>query len=190
MPRPNQPRNIQGETELARRITLEREARAWSYEGLASRMTDAGCPIQGSAIYKIEKGDPPRRITVDELIALAAVFELPVPDLLRPREVVVNQRLGRLFDKWDRLRHESLRAQVKTNQAFKEMARFVQEQHSDALEPFLDRVQEWAETTAEGESEAHKRAVAAYVISHAVPIEPFKELEREALEALAAELED
>lgn len=44
-------------------------------------MTDAGCPIQGSAIYKIEKADPPRRITVDELVAFATVFETSAVDL-------------------------------------------------------------------------------------------------------------
>jgi hypothetical protein len=44
----------------------------------------AGCAIQPSALYKVEKGDPPRRITVDELVALATVFELEVSDLLRP----------------------------------------------------------------------------------------------------------
>jgi transcriptional regulator with XRE-family HTH domain len=82
MPRPNPPRSIAGETALARRIAYEREKRGWSYEGLAARMTAVGCPITGSAIFKTEKGAKPRRITVDELIALGRVFEMPIQDLV------------------------------------------------------------------------------------------------------------
>lgn len=93
MPRPNPERSLQSEAALARRVKWERERRNWTFEGLAKRMTDAGCPIQGSAIYKIEKGDPPRRITVDELVAFGKVFDLDVPELLLPPEVVVDERL-------------------------------------------------------------------------------------------------
>jgi transcriptional regulator with XRE-family HTH domain len=73
---------IAAEAALARRIEYERTRRGMSYEGLATRMSRAGCPIQPSAIYKIEKGDPPRRITVDELAALARVFEMSMDELL------------------------------------------------------------------------------------------------------------
>ena len=44
--------------------------------------------MSGSAIFKIEKADPPRRITVDELVALAQVFETTVENLLIPIEVL------------------------------------------------------------------------------------------------------
>lgn len=92
MARPNRPRSIEGESNLARRIQREREYRGLSYEALAKTMTDVGCSIQGSAIYKIEKGDPPRRITVDELVAFARVFDVEVEDLLTPVEVLRTQR--------------------------------------------------------------------------------------------------
>lgn len=82
MPRPNQPRTIDKERTLARRIVELRDQRGFTNESLARRMTDAGCPIRDSAIYKIEKGTPPRRITVDELFGFAAAFEMPVTDLL------------------------------------------------------------------------------------------------------------
>lgn len=82
MPRPNRARPIAIERSLALRIAHERETRGMSYEGLALRMEKAGCPIQASAIYKIEKGDPPRRITVDELVALGRVFEMELADLI------------------------------------------------------------------------------------------------------------
>jgi len=74
MPRPNKPRSIQAERALADRIAREREARGWSRESLAKRVTDVGCPIDATAIWKIEKGDPPRRIVVNELVALSRVF--------------------------------------------------------------------------------------------------------------------
>lgn len=92
MARPNPMRSIEGETNLARRVALERRSRGWSYDALAKRMTDAGCPINASAIFKIEKGDPPRKIQVDELLALATVFEADVMDLLTPMAVYRKER--------------------------------------------------------------------------------------------------
>jgi transcriptional regulator with XRE-family HTH domain len=162
---------------------MEREARKMSYEGLASRMGEAGCPIQASAIYKIEKSG--RRITVDELLGFAAVFGLTVPDLLRPREVAISARLSRLFDKWEEARQESLRAQQRTDDAFQTMAAFVQENHKDALRPFFEMVGQWAESAGDSPSEVD--AVRAMVLASAVPVGPFQQMEKDALEALAAE---
>lgn len=87
MARPNPMRSIEGETNLAKRIAVERRQREWSYEALSKRLTEAGCPINASAIYKIEKGDPPRKITVDELLAFATVFDTTIDDLLTPMEI-------------------------------------------------------------------------------------------------------
>ena len=101
MSRLNPQRSIGGEDNLARRIERERTKRGWSYEALAKRMTDAGCSIQASAIYKIERSDPPRRITVDELIALARVFRMSIEDLLRPIGVVDKERAHKLLLKLD-----------------------------------------------------------------------------------------
>ena len=100
MPRPNPLRSMASEDNLARRIAYERERREWTYEGLAQRMTDAGCPIQGSAIYKTEKGRPQRRITVDELVALARVFAVDVADLLTPVDLVGDREARQIVDQW------------------------------------------------------------------------------------------
>jgi transcriptional regulator with XRE-family HTH domain len=97
MSRLNPQRSIGGEDNLARRIERERTARGWSYETLAKKMTDAGCSIQGSAIYKIEKADPPRRITVDELMALATVFGKSIENLLTPIEALDQARAKQLL---------------------------------------------------------------------------------------------
>lgn len=82
MPRPNKGRTIPAESVLALRIAMERKARGWSYEQLADAMTEAGCPIQGSAIFKIEKGEPRRRIAVDELAALSLVWAIPMDKMV------------------------------------------------------------------------------------------------------------
>lgn len=83
MSRPNQPRTIDAEDRLADRIRIERAARGWTYEQTAEAMTNAGCPIQGSAIYKIEKGEPRRRVTVNELAALSLIWAIPMDRLVQ-----------------------------------------------------------------------------------------------------------
>lgn len=99
MPRPNRARSLLAEEHLARRVAQERNARGWSYDRLAKRMTEAGCAIQASALFKIEQSQPRRRITVDELVAFAKVFDIDVRDLLVPPEVAASQALGaRLAD--------------------------------------------------------------------------------------------
>ena len=90
MPRPNRDRTVLAEENLARRVAFEREARGWTYEGTAKRMTNIGCPIQPTAIYKIEKGEPRRRISVDELVAFAKVFDFEVQEMLMPVGAVLN----------------------------------------------------------------------------------------------------
>lgn len=82
MPRPNRNRTTRVEADLALRIANERTARGWSYERLAEAMTEVGCAIQPSALFKIEKGDPPRRITVNELAAFAEVWAIPMDRLI------------------------------------------------------------------------------------------------------------
>ncbi len=86
MPRPNPPRTLAGEDTLRRRIAYEREQRGWSPAGLASRMTKAGCPIQQSAIWKIENAG--RQIKVTELLALQRVFDVPMEELFVDPDLV------------------------------------------------------------------------------------------------------
>lgn len=100
MPRPNKARTLGSERTLAQRIAYEREARDLTYERLADKMTQAGCSIQPSAIYKIEKGDPPRRVTVDELVALANVFEVGLEDMLIPISALMTRKAHALVKRW------------------------------------------------------------------------------------------
>jgi len=83
MPRPNRERTIEAESVLAERIATERAARGWTYADLANAMSEAGCSVQPSAIFKIEKGQPRRRVTVNELAAVSAVWAIPMDRLVR-----------------------------------------------------------------------------------------------------------
>lgn len=72
------------EADVAARVAMERERLGLSAAELARRMTTLGCTLNQSAINKIEQGQPPRRITVDEMVAFAKVFDLEIDDLLVP----------------------------------------------------------------------------------------------------------
>ncbi len=100
MPPSNPNRTIDDEDNLARRIRYERGLRGWSYEHLAQRLTSAGCAIQGSAIYKIEKAQPRRRVTVNELVAFARVFNLDAGNLLKPVDLLGDREAEKLTDRW------------------------------------------------------------------------------------------
>ncbi|MEU4287799.1 helix-turn-helix transcriptional regulator [Kribbella sp. NPDC026596] len=106
MPRPKPARQLESERNLAERIRYERERKGWSYAGLAARLTNAGCAIDQSALYKIEKSDPPRRITVDELVGFAAVFGIAIEDLLLPLEVALDREVRGLLKEWRSKRRE------------------------------------------------------------------------------------
>jgi predicted dinucleotide-utilizing enzyme len=55
-------------------------------------MEAEGCPIQISALHKVEKGDPPRRVTLDEAIAMAAALGLRLEELVEPMDQVQQAR--------------------------------------------------------------------------------------------------
>src|SRR5215213_382974 len=140
MARRNKLRTIEGETNLAARIKLERARRRWSPADLAMRMTAVGCSISTSAIYKIEGGDPPRRIAVDELIALAQVFETTELDLLTPVELLEQERAQKLLTELDDAEGQLRTATIKAEEAYvrffelgpdsREVAEYVRRQRS------------------------------------------------------------
>jgi len=82
MSRPNKARTVLAETYLAQRLAQERERLRMSYDGLAERMTAAGCAIHPSALFKVEKGKPARRVTVNELVTLSEVLGIPMNELV------------------------------------------------------------------------------------------------------------
>lgn len=147
MPRPNPPRLLRSETNLARRIAHERESRGMTNEGLAKRMTDVGCPIQGSAIYKIEKADPPRRITVDELVAFAVVFETSVEDLLKPLELLQADGLRVLLENWEGARGRA-QQEAELEESMRDKVRQYVDDHPGLDEHLRRFVREWVDAWA------------------------------------------
>lgn len=143
MPRPNRPRRIGTERALARRIAFERESRDLTYDRLASRMEEQGCPIQPSALFRIEKGDPPRRVTVDELDALSRVFGIRADRLLLPPEAVASAKVRQLVDRWHAARQASSEATQADREATAALMAYI-EANPELSEPLAKYMQEWA----------------------------------------------
>lgn len=96
------------ESNLARRVQLERERRGWSLSDLARRMTAAGYTLHPSAIHKIEKGT--RRITLNEAVVYAQVFELTLGAMLLDPGVLATKEGLRLWKKYEQARERYMAA--------------------------------------------------------------------------------
>ncbi len=144
MPPRNPARSLFGEEALADRVAYERERRGWSYEGLAKRMTDVGCAINQSAIYKIEKGQPRRRITVDELVALQRVLEIPFDLLLLPPELAATQQLAELLRDWEKADASAQAADQALHETFQRLHAYVHA-NSDVTGGLPDLIRQLAE---------------------------------------------
>ena len=144
MSRPNKPRAVFAEEYLARRVAAEREARGWTYDSLAKRMGDAGCPIAPSAIFKTEKAEPRRRIVVDELVGYSRVFGIPVQELLLPPEVARSRELARLVIRWDTARVATQQAQEESEAAWTDLKEYAAE-HEDSGTEVQKAIGLWAE---------------------------------------------
>lgn len=84
-----------GESNLARRIARERNARGWSARELTRRVQVAGCKVPANTVTRIEARQ--RGVSVDELIGLSQALGLSVDDLLTPLELVDDQEAQRLL---------------------------------------------------------------------------------------------
>jgi transcriptional regulator with XRE-family HTH domain len=100
VPRSTPNRTIGGDSTVAQRVAEERKAREWTFETLSRRMEGVGCPIHVSALHKLEKGHPPRRVTVDELVAFSQVLDVSVEELITPAPLRRDRKLRRLVDRW------------------------------------------------------------------------------------------
>lgn len=110
---------LRGEENVAVRIKVEREARAWSTNALSDRMNDAGYEMNPSAVWRIENGK--RRINVDEAIGFADVFGISLENLVGPPRLATRARAMELIDAVVTAHRESQRATVefvKAREAF------------------------------------------------------------------------
>ena len=133
---------LASEDALALRIAYEREERAWGHGGLADLMTKAGCQMNQSAIWRIEKGEPRRRITVAELLGFARVFNMPVEDLLVAPELIPHRRAQQLCGRWIYEFNQFWNALSKCEQARERLAGHL-DTHPDAAEALRAQVGEY-----------------------------------------------
>jgi len=148
MPRPNKPRDVPHEAHLARRIRAEREKRDLTYERLAEKMTEAGCSLQGSAIYKIENGDPPRRITVNEAMTFAQVFGVPLTTLMVPADIAASREATKLWRRIDEVNEKLLALQKEYRNLSDRLLHLVDEDATNAVREAIrsahgDEALEW-----------------------------------------------
>lgn len=114
------------EEALARRIRDERMKRGLSQEKLARAVEEfIGPGFPQSAVSKIEQDHNRRSITVDEAIALAKVFEIPLEDLLLPPAVELDERLAVLLGDAGRARTHIERALRAYEDELKALLEFV-----------------------------------------------------------------
>ena len=156
MPRQNGPRTMNVEEFVARRMEAERRSHKWSYETLAKRMSQLGCTIQASAIQRIEKGDPPRKISVDEAVAMAKVFKLSLDEFLQEGDNAIDAKLrGSLAEaellwlEMERAEQEMSRARNSYGSAVIALAELVRDADSEIAQRFAQ---------LRAEAEAAKRA--------------------------------
>lgn len=88
------------EGNLATRIEFERNKRGWSYETLSKELGWAGCAIAVSSLNGIEKGEPRRRVRVNEMYAFAQVFGLLAADLVAPPSTYRGVELAERLDEY------------------------------------------------------------------------------------------
>lgn len=67
---------------VRRNVRRLREQHRWSYREVEERLSRAGRAISTLALSAIDTGE--RRVDVDDLVALATVFDLSVEKLLQP----------------------------------------------------------------------------------------------------------
>ena len=145
MSRPNKRRDVFAEDNLARRVAVERVARRWSNDGLAERMTRAGCAMTGSAIFKIEKAEPRRRIVVDELVAFSRVFGVPVGELLLPPEAMLSRELSKLVIEWGTARDAAQQSRESADVAWTALLDYVHS-HPEMTHDVEQAMRTWADS--------------------------------------------
>jgi len=109
MPKQRRRSTIGAEERLAVRIEQEMKALGWSYARVAAAMRREGCEINASSLYQslvpreTDEGEPRRRpFYVDELVALARAFRVPVEELIRTPGWVDDERVAKAMEQRDR----------------------------------------------------------------------------------------
>jgi len=119
MPRSRRPRTIGAEDALAERVRAEMSEWGLSYATLAKAMSHDGVDISASSLQKsfttTKPAEDRRPVRVDELVALAHVFQTSVENLLSPRDWVDQEQVDKALidmDRADRLLVEAVQTML------------------------------------------------------------------------------
>ncbi len=126
---------LSAEQRCAQRIRAERERQGLSLERLAEKMGAAGRPMDRTAIHRIEKGNPPKRITVNDLEAFAKVLGVSINSLVIPDDVARSRTATRLYKKYLAARDRFLAAADEVDALEVELLRL---HHAGYIEDGLD----------------------------------------------------
>jgi len=108
---------------LRQRIAYERDQRGWSRTELSNRLSIVGCDLKEQDLYNIESpppGRPPRVVKVDELAALAEVFEMQIPNLLTAPSTYLSGKAARIVEEMGERRIELVKAYKELDALFKQ----------------------------------------------------------------------
>ncbi|MFJ2578432.1 helix-turn-helix domain-containing protein [Kitasatospora aureofaciens] len=124
---------LAGEENAARRLKMERESRGWSTAEVARRMSETGFPINQSSVWRIESGEPPRRINLDEAIGFAKIFDITLAELVGPSGGAVSAKMLHLFEIFQEAANRAQDALDEMDTAESALYAYA-DQHQDAYE--------------------------------------------------------
>lgn len=95
------PRRLFAEAFVAVHVERAMQERDMTYQELSHAMATAGAPLSISSIHRMLKGQPRRRIHVNELVALSQVLHIPLADLMQPTEGQLARQVELLIRRLD-----------------------------------------------------------------------------------------
>ena len=135
-----------------------RQDRGWTHAELSKKLDDHGWPIERSKLSRIETGD--RGLDVNDLLALAAVFETSTDNLLTDPTIAMRAELLEAFNNWRNGYFKRVGAQVQLVVARTEENKAATELREAATDPEARQlVEEWIVKLAD-EGERHLAVLA------------------------------
>lgn len=97
MPRRGQLSHRAEELYAIHRLEWEMKQRSLSYAQVADLLTEAGHPTQPTAIHRLLRGEPRRRLTLNEAAAIADIFDISLSELLLEKDVMLGAKANELL---------------------------------------------------------------------------------------------
>ena len=102
--------NLGGAADVGLRLARLRGERDWTYRELEEATENAGNRVSASTLWRIENGDPPPKISVNDLVTLCRVFDVTPDDILTLAAEIEWREVKRLSEEMTRAYEECLGA--------------------------------------------------------------------------------